>query len=103
MLGANVTRAELIHHKDAHHQDSNVVLMDNSKERVYLAQTGLVGAPVGTAWPTHKTAMRLVSPSRFKDGEDSLVLRFESDADGWRQTDQILYASQEKLCDWCPT
>ena len=81
-LGANVTRAELIHHKDAHHQDSNVVLMDNSKERVYLAQTGLVGAPVGTAWPTHKTAMRLVSPSRFKDGEDSLVLRFESDVMG---------------------
>jgi YidC/Oxa1 family membrane protein insertase len=81
-LGANVTRAELIQHKDAHHQDSNVVLMDNSKERVYLAQTGLVGAPVGTAWPTHKTAMRLVSPSRFKDGEDSLVLRFESDVMG---------------------
>jgi YidC/Oxa1 family membrane protein insertase len=81
-LGATLTRVELLKHKDAHHQDNNVVLMDNSKERVYLAQTGLVGAPMGSTWPTHKTPMRLVSPSAFKDGEDRLVLRFESDLVG---------------------
>ena len=81
-LGASLTRVELLTHRDVHRPGSNVTLMDNSKERVYLAQTGLVGGPAGVSWPTHKSPMRLTSPSTFKDGEDSLLLRFESDALG---------------------
>jgi len=81
-LGASVTRVELLKHQDVHRPGSNVTLMDNSKERVYLAQTGLVGGPSGVSWPTHKSPMRLTSPSTFKDGEDSLLLRFESEALG---------------------
>ena len=80
--GASLIYAELLNHKDAHRPGSNVTLMDNSKERVYLAQTGLVGGPTGASWPTHKSPMRLTSPSNFKDGEDSLVLRFESETLG---------------------
>ena len=81
-LGASLTRVELLKHQDVHRPGSNVTLMDNSKERVYLAQTGLVGGPAGVSWPTHKSPMRLTSPSTFKEGEDSLLLRFESDALG---------------------
>ena len=77
--GASLTYVELLKHKDVHRPGSNVILMDSSKERVYLAQTGLVGGPAGVSWPTHKSPMRLTSPSSFKDGEDSLVLRFESE------------------------
>jgi YidC/Oxa1 family membrane protein insertase len=77
--GASLTYVELLKHKDVHRPGSNVILMDGSKERVYLAQTGLVGGPAGVSWPTHKSPMRLTSPSSFKDGEDSLVLRFESE------------------------
>jgi len=80
--GASLTRAELLKHKDVHRPGSNEVLMDNTKERVYLAQTGLVGAPTGSNWPTHKTPMRLMTSPTFKDGEDNLVLRFESDVIG---------------------
>ena len=81
-LGASLTRAELLKHKDVHRPGSNEVLMDNTKERVYLAQTGLVGAPTGTNWPTHKTPMRLMTSPNFKEGEDNLVLRFESEVIG---------------------
>jgi YidC/Oxa1 family membrane protein insertase len=81
-LGASLIYAELLKHKDVHRPGSNVTLMDSSKERVYLAQSGLVGGPAGVSWPTHKSPMRLTSPSTFKDGEDSLLLRFESDALG---------------------
>ena len=77
--GASLTRAELLKHKDVHRPGKNEVLMDNTKERVYLAQTGLVGAPTGSNWPTHKTPMRLMTSPTFKDGEDNLVLRFESE------------------------
>jgi YidC/Oxa1 family membrane protein insertase len=80
--GASLIYAELLKHKDVLRPGSNVTLFDNSKERVYLAQTGLVGGPAGVSWPTHKSPMRLTSPSSFKDGEDSLVLRFESDTLG---------------------
>jgi YidC/Oxa1 family membrane protein insertase len=81
-LGASLTRAELLQHRDVHHPGSNVVLLDNSKERVYLAQSGLVGGPAGSAWPTHKTPMRLMTAPAFKEGDDKLVLRFESEPMG---------------------
>jgi len=80
--GASLIYAELLKHKDVLRPGSNVTLFDNSKERVYLAQTGLVGGPAGVSWPTHKSPMRLTSPSSFKDSEDSLVLRFESETLG---------------------
>ena len=80
--GASLIYAELLKHKDVLRPGSNITLFDNSKERVYLAQTGLVGGPTGVSWPTHKSPMRLTSPSSFKDGEDRLVLRFESETLG---------------------
>lgn len=80
--GASIVRVELLKHKDVHRPGSNVLLMDSSKERMYLAQTGLVGAPPGASWPSHQTPMRLTSSPNFKDGEDSLLLRFESDLTG---------------------
>ena len=80
--GASLIYSELLKHKDVLRPGSNVTLFDNSKERVYLAQTGLVGGPAGVSWPTHKSPMRLTSSSSFKDGEDSLVLRFESETLG---------------------
>ena len=55
--GASVVRAELLQHQDAHRPGSHVVVMDDSTERVYLAQSGLIGAPNGGTWPTHKTPM----------------------------------------------
>ena len=80
--GASLIYAELLRHKDVPRPGTNVTLMDSSRERVYLAQSGLVGGPAAVSWPTHKSPMRLTSPSTFKDGEDSLLLRFESDALG---------------------
>jgi len=80
--GASLTRVELLKHQDAHHPGSNVLLMESSKERMYLAQTGLVGGPAGASWPTHKTPMRLMSSPVFKAGEDNLSVRFESDTIG---------------------
>ena len=80
--GASLIYAELLKHKDVLRPGSNITLMDSSKERVYFAQTGLVGGPTGESWPTHKSPMRLTSSSSFKDGEDSVVLRFESETLG---------------------
>jgi YidC/Oxa1 family membrane protein insertase len=80
--GGSLVRAELLKHVDLENKERNVVLLDNSAERRYWAQTGLVGAG-GVQLPTHKTPMRLVSKERsLGDGAQDLQLRFESDPVG---------------------
>ena len=76
--GGSLVRAELLKHKDIHHAGSNVLLMDDSKERVYLAQSGLIGGASASGWPTHKTPMVFSGSTMLKGTENELQLRFES-------------------------
>jgi YidC/Oxa1 family membrane protein insertase len=57
-----------------------VVLLDDSKDRVYVAQTGLVGA---ANLPTHKTVMAVAPGVRkLEAGANELVVKFESPESG---------------------
>ena len=77
--GGSLLRAELLKHADAQHAGQPVVLLDESRERVYLAQSGLIPAAGAAALPTHKTAMTLTSQERrLAEGAKELKLRFES-------------------------
>ena len=76
--GGSLVRAELLKHKDIHHAGSNVLIMDDSKERVYLAQSGLIGGASAAGWPTHKTPMVFSGSKMLKESENELQLRFES-------------------------
>src|SRR4051812_38903531 len=61
------------------HGDPTFTLMDQSAERIYLAQSGLVGGD----FPTHKTVMTAVPGDRtMKDGANELVVKFESPVQG---------------------
>jgi YidC/Oxa1 family membrane protein insertase len=76
--GGSLVRSVFAKYADLNAADKGFVLFDESKDRVYLAQTGLIGVP-GSSLPNHKTPMTLVSTERqFKPGQDSLELRFES-------------------------
>ncbi len=55
-----------------------LVLLDDSAERRYMAQTGLIGGD----FPNHKSPMRFSGERQMAEGQDSLSLRFESDAVG---------------------
>ena len=69
--GATVARVEFLKHADDAHAGQNVVLLDESADRVYVAQTGLLSATPGTSWPTHKTMMTVRPGSReLKEGQD---------------------------------
>jgi len=73
--GGSLVRAEFLKHSDANQADKNFVLLEQSKERVYLAQSGLIGGN----FPNHKTLMTLASgPRELKEGRDQIELRFES-------------------------
>jgi YidC/Oxa1 family membrane protein insertase len=85
--GGSLVHSEFVKHLDLTDKDAvkagtakGVVLLDDSKERVYTAQTGLVG---GANLPTHKTVMTLAPGARkLADGVDELVVKFESPESG---------------------
>ncbi len=77
-IGGSLVKAELLAHKDINHPGSNVVLLDESAERIYMAQSGLISKESGSEYPTHKTLMRSNGATTFKEGESKITLRFES-------------------------
>jgi YidC/Oxa1 family membrane protein insertase len=55
--GGSVVRLEFLKHVDITRPGQNVILLDNSTERIYMAQTGLISSVPGINFPTHKTPM----------------------------------------------
>ena len=77
--GGTLSRVELLKHIDVHRPGQNEVLLDDSKERVYLAQTGLIAGVPGAAFPTHKTVMTVrPGPRTLKADDKELSITFES-------------------------
>jgi YidC/Oxa1 family membrane protein insertase len=77
--GGTLVQSEFLKHRDQKNPERNVILFDESKDRVYVSQTGLIAGANGGTFPTHKTVMKLVSGERvLKDGTDELMVKFES-------------------------
>jgi YidC/Oxa1 family membrane protein insertase len=77
--GGTLARVELLKHEDEQKPGHKIVLLDDSKDRIYTAQTGLISGVPGVALPTHKTLMTVRPGARkLKDGENALSITFES-------------------------
>ena len=77
--GGSLVRAEFLKHADMADKKKQFVLLDDSKERVYLAQTGVVAGAGGGAFPTHKTVMTVAPAARtLGSGENELSIKFEA-------------------------
>ena len=73
--GGALVHAELLKYGSDADKSKPFVLFDESAERVYMAQTGLIGGN----YPTHKTVMNVLPGDRdLKDGQNELQVRFES-------------------------
>ena len=71
--GGTIVRSEfLMHENDG--KTGNFVLLEQNAQRVYVAQSGLIGG----AFPTHKTPMTVSGDRELKAGAGSLAIRFES-------------------------
>lgn len=69
--------------KEVSSEKRNIVMLDESAERLYVAETGLVPPAGGAGLPNHHTVMTLVPGDRtLKDGQNQLVVKFESPAVG---------------------
>jgi YidC/Oxa1 family membrane protein insertase len=69
--GGSIVRTEFLREKDA---NGNFVLLEESPERKYVAESGLIGGD----FPNHKTVMNFSGERDLKDGANDLVVKFES-------------------------
>ena len=81
--GGELVRLEILAHADPNDRRRNVVLFDQSTERLYKAQSGLIATPGGAALPNHLTPMKLVAGERaLAPGQTALEVKFESPETG---------------------
>ena len=77
--GGSLLQTEFVKHADMAEKTKKFVLLDDGKERTYLAQTGLIAGAAGGTFPTHKTLMNVAPGERtLPDGGKELIVRFES-------------------------
>ena len=81
--GGSLVRAEFLKHVDTADRTKNVVLLEHTKDRTYLAQTGLIPTAGGGGLPTHKTMMTALPGERvLKTGANEVSLKLESPEQG---------------------
>ena len=82
-IGAQLIRADLLKYDSPDGSTKYMRLLDNSNESVYVAQTGIVGAPAGESFPTHLTPFKLVS-EQTNLASGTLDIVFEATTDDVR-------------------
>jgi YidC/Oxa1 family membrane protein insertase len=105
--GAVLARVELLQQKVApdwtasgflglitgkrHDKDANVVLLDWTGNRVYLARAGLTG-PGGARFPNHLTRFEpLPGPRTLEPGQDTLEVAFRAEQGGLKVTQTYVF------------
>jgi YidC/Oxa1 family membrane protein insertase len=77
--GGELERLEFLKQVDQFDRSRNEVLFDETSDRLYVAQTGLVPAAGGSGLPNHHTVMHLLpGPRSLAPGAESLDVVFES-------------------------
>ena len=77
--GGTLVHTAFNKYQDMAHKDQGFVLLDESANRVYVAQSGLVAGSMGGTFPTHKSLMAVVPGDRtLKEGQNELQVKFES-------------------------
>jgi YidC/Oxa1 family membrane protein insertase len=90
-VGGVVRRAELLEHRDlTASDDRRLVLLKEEPGATYLAQSGLVGAPNGVSFPTHRTPLAPTdgnaAPRKLEAGADAVSVTLTGESGGLRLT-----------------
>jgi len=78
--GGSIVKSEFLKYPTDRDDPQPFVLLDDSAQRVYLAQSGLIDDSSGAALPNHKTPMTFSGPRALPAGANEMTLRFESPA-----------------------
>jgi len=80
--GGELTRIELLQHKDSANESKNVVLMESGSGRTYVGQSGLIG----TSAPNHRSLFTVRPGMRTLENADSVQLILDAEQDGVKLT-----------------
>lgn len=80
--GGELTRIELLQHKDSANESKNVVLMESDSGRTYVGQSGLIG----TSAPNHRSLFTVRPGMRTLENADSVQLILDAEQDGVKLT-----------------
>ncbi len=75
--GASVVKTRFLKQVDQKNPTENITLLEQSPNRVYMAQTGLIASNTSDL-PNHKTHMELVASKESKTSEEPSVIEFTS-------------------------
>lgn len=87
LAGGQVRRAELLAYRDAENPDARVTLLEASSKSTFIAQSGLVGGPEQSPFPTHRTVMTAVDGEAvraLRDGQSEVALTLVAESGGVR-------------------
>ncbi len=76
--GGSLIRTEFVKLSNMADKSRDVVLLDETRDRYYVAQSGLIGGTAGALFPTHKTPMTVTGARDLRDGENELAISFTS-------------------------
>ena len=96
-IGGDLRRVELLKHKQTYAYDRNFVLLDETAQHTYVAQSGLIGPGL----PTHLTKYRLLpGPLTLEPGQNELVVRLEAlETEGFKVIKRLTFKRDSYLID----
>jgi len=77
--GGTITKSRFLSQTDVKNNNEPISLLDHSKQRTYLAQSGLIGAEGNVSFPNHKTAMILTKNKSSENTNEEQVIEFSTD------------------------
>ena len=80
--GGELSRVELLKHKDAADQGKNVLLMETGAGRTYIGQSGLIGGD----FPNHRTMYSARPGARTLESGDTIELVLDAEQNGVKLT-----------------
>ena len=81
-LGGSLVKAELLTHRDGNDASKHIVLLNDTPQHVYVAQSGLISANTANALPNHKSVMRFEGEKSLEAGKDQIQFAFVSESQG---------------------
>jgi YidC/Oxa1 family membrane protein insertase len=93
--GGELSRLELLNHKDAQDPAKNVVLMNTDASHTYVGQSGLIGG----AFPNHKTLFVARPGARSLDSGNTVQLVLDGEQNGVKLTKTYTFTRGEYAID----
>ena len=93
--GGELTRVELLKHKDVANPGKNVVLMETGAGRTYIGQSGLIGGD----FPNHRTMYTARPGARALESGDTIELVLDAEQNGVKLTKTYVFKRGQYAID----